>query len=518
MTTEHACQLLGIVAATGLPGAGARPSSEAPDADTMAELLDLVTAQRIPGYLVAALDSGAIRATPEQRAAAARRHEEALALDLVLERLLAETSSMFAGAGIAHRALKGPAVARHAVCATCAPVVRRRRCARGGGPIRRCDRVAHGRGWASPLPGASHSIHLEVRQGCVRRHRRRSRARRASSVRRGSFRIGDRRAGAVRGSAHHCRGWSRDSGAGSRSHLPSCLLSRGTRRSCAALHDTARHRRVFVHRIGRCRPCALSRETLARSGRVATRDWSSLLRCCRSTCRNRCATGQTRTGPMRSNERRLPCTSRPTQATRRGRRRACGRSVEFGARWRTHARSSSRRGHTCVRETVPTSSVGGGRSSCNAAGGRHDDRRRQPVVGGGPPRAIVRVSRLRVLVGRRRPRSAGGLRHCVLGVRFGGRPRDSPAFRLHLGARRGSLQAVHRRRSRARSDDARFTGRSGRVGGQPGRHTYATAGASPPRGRRGGRESRDRHRGAIGSGKVDARRGTRARRVAVPDR
>ncbi len=112
MTTEHARQLLGIVAATGLPGAEARPSSEAPDADTMAELLDLVTAQRIPGYLVAALDSGAIRATPEQREAAARRHKEALALDLVLERLLAETSSMFAGAGIAHRALKGPAVAR----------------------------------------------------------------------------------------------------------------------------------------------------------------------------------------------------------------------------------------------------------------------------------------------------------------------------------------------------------------------------------------------------------------------
>jgi hypothetical protein len=112
MTTEHARRLVGIVAATGLPGAEARPSSEVLDADVMAELLDLATAERIPGHLVAALDSGVIRATPEQRAEAGRRHEEALALDLVLERLLAETSSTFSDAGIAHRALKGPVVAR----------------------------------------------------------------------------------------------------------------------------------------------------------------------------------------------------------------------------------------------------------------------------------------------------------------------------------------------------------------------------------------------------------------------
>ncbi len=112
MTTEQARRLVGIVAATGLPGAGARPAGEVLDAEAMAELLDLATAERIPGHLVAALDSGVIRATPDQRAEAGRRHEEALALDLVLERLLTETSSMLADAGIAHRALKGPVVAR----------------------------------------------------------------------------------------------------------------------------------------------------------------------------------------------------------------------------------------------------------------------------------------------------------------------------------------------------------------------------------------------------------------------
>lgn len=112
MTTALVQRLAGIVAATGLPGADLAPSDEVLDADAMAGLLDLVTAERISGHLVAALDSGAIRATPEQRADACRRHEEAMALDLVLERLLTDTSSVFAGAGIVHRALKGPVLAR----------------------------------------------------------------------------------------------------------------------------------------------------------------------------------------------------------------------------------------------------------------------------------------------------------------------------------------------------------------------------------------------------------------------
>jgi hypothetical protein len=112
MKTERERRLLGIVAATGLRGADTHPACEVLDADAMAELLDLATAQRIPGHLVAALDSGVICATPEQRAEAGRRHEEALALDLVLERLLAETSNMFADAGIVHRGLKGPVLAR----------------------------------------------------------------------------------------------------------------------------------------------------------------------------------------------------------------------------------------------------------------------------------------------------------------------------------------------------------------------------------------------------------------------
>jgi hypothetical protein len=112
MTPESRRRLLGVVAATGLPGAEVGPTSVVLDTDTGAELLDLAASERITGHLVAAFDSGVIQATPEQRARASRRHEEAMALDLVLERLLTETSTVFARARITHRALKGPVVAR----------------------------------------------------------------------------------------------------------------------------------------------------------------------------------------------------------------------------------------------------------------------------------------------------------------------------------------------------------------------------------------------------------------------
>ena len=103
---------LGFVAANTLP-------NFAPPRDRIAltpaesrTLIDQVTAQRITGHLVAAIEAGLIDAGEDLRAEADRRHVAALALDLVLERLLVDTSTLFAAEGIRHRALKGPVLAR----------------------------------------------------------------------------------------------------------------------------------------------------------------------------------------------------------------------------------------------------------------------------------------------------------------------------------------------------------------------------------------------------------------------
>jgi hypothetical protein len=104
--------VLGIVATTGLKN---RLTDRAPVSLDDAEFSALCRAaaeQRISSHLVAAVDAGIVCGSERQRAEARWRHEQALALDLVLERKLAETSSAFTAAGITHRALKGPVVAR----------------------------------------------------------------------------------------------------------------------------------------------------------------------------------------------------------------------------------------------------------------------------------------------------------------------------------------------------------------------------------------------------------------------
>ena len=74
-------------------------------------LVQRALSERIVGHLVAALEAGTVAATETQRILAREAHEDALAIDLVLERLLVDTSIELTSAGIAHRALKGAAVA-----------------------------------------------------------------------------------------------------------------------------------------------------------------------------------------------------------------------------------------------------------------------------------------------------------------------------------------------------------------------------------------------------------------------
>lgn len=76
------------------------------------EVLASVRAQRIPGHLAAAIRTGTVPATDDQRDRSDAAWEEALRGDLVLERALLQSTARLDAAGIAHRTLKGPAVAR----------------------------------------------------------------------------------------------------------------------------------------------------------------------------------------------------------------------------------------------------------------------------------------------------------------------------------------------------------------------------------------------------------------------
>ncbi len=102
---------IAAVAAHGLAGTAPISGRTFADPDFDA-LLDSVRDHRIPGLLVAAIESGRLPATEQQLARANGAHEAALAADLLLERALASASRLLADSAIEHRALKGPAVAR----------------------------------------------------------------------------------------------------------------------------------------------------------------------------------------------------------------------------------------------------------------------------------------------------------------------------------------------------------------------------------------------------------------------
>jgi Uncharacterised nucleotidyltransferase len=105
--------LVARVAAEGLPPLS--PSQRTfVDDDAFGALLDAASRERITGHLEQCLKAGVLEVSDANRHEAKRRHVAMLANDLILERLLAQTSARFAAAAIPHLALKGPVVARTA--------------------------------------------------------------------------------------------------------------------------------------------------------------------------------------------------------------------------------------------------------------------------------------------------------------------------------------------------------------------------------------------------------------------
>jgi hypothetical protein len=103
--------LVADIASEGLPRADpATPVRLEPA--PFARLLDRVVHEHITGHLDRAIAAGWFLVSEAQREAAQRAHEEMLGVDLLLERLLVESSRALADEDIAHRALKGPVVAR----------------------------------------------------------------------------------------------------------------------------------------------------------------------------------------------------------------------------------------------------------------------------------------------------------------------------------------------------------------------------------------------------------------------
>jgi hypothetical protein len=99
------------VTAFGLPGAARSIAGVPLEAGEWDELTSAAFERHVTGHLVAAVRGGALPATDEQVADAIETHHRALAIDLLLERTLVETTNLLRGARIDVRALKGAAFA-----------------------------------------------------------------------------------------------------------------------------------------------------------------------------------------------------------------------------------------------------------------------------------------------------------------------------------------------------------------------------------------------------------------------
>lgn len=100
------------IAAFGLPGAP-EPALSAPLATgEWRALRAFVRHHRLTGLATAAADAGALPLAPSQWEELAADHAAALAATAHLDAVLTELSGLLADAGIEHRLLKGPAVAR----------------------------------------------------------------------------------------------------------------------------------------------------------------------------------------------------------------------------------------------------------------------------------------------------------------------------------------------------------------------------------------------------------------------
>jgi len=108
---KAAADVCRAVASYGLPG-GALPLPRRPlDPPVWDAVLERAARQRVTGHLAFALEEGAFAATQPQRSAAAEHHERALALDLLLERLLLASVERLEHASIPVKILKGTALA-----------------------------------------------------------------------------------------------------------------------------------------------------------------------------------------------------------------------------------------------------------------------------------------------------------------------------------------------------------------------------------------------------------------------
>jgi hypothetical protein len=109
--TASATDVVRGVAAYGLPGTTSKLPQAVLDDGAWEAVLAGVSGHRLTGHMVRALDDGAFIVNDDQRAAAREAHERALAVELVLERLLLTTMHQLDAANIAARVLRGPAVA-----------------------------------------------------------------------------------------------------------------------------------------------------------------------------------------------------------------------------------------------------------------------------------------------------------------------------------------------------------------------------------------------------------------------
>ena len=103
--------ILTAVAGFGLNDANLRLADRELDPVSWQWLLAEATSHGITGHLVAALENGALPANSTQWFESLNHHETAVGSDLLRERLLIETLTIFGAAEIRMRVLKGPAVA-----------------------------------------------------------------------------------------------------------------------------------------------------------------------------------------------------------------------------------------------------------------------------------------------------------------------------------------------------------------------------------------------------------------------
>ena len=100
------------IAGYGLPRTTPAFPQDVLDDVTWDAMLAAVVRERITGHLVQAIHDDAFPATADQQAASVDAHERALALAVLLERLLLTTIAQLDSVKIQTRVLRGPAVAR----------------------------------------------------------------------------------------------------------------------------------------------------------------------------------------------------------------------------------------------------------------------------------------------------------------------------------------------------------------------------------------------------------------------